>query len=479
MSQLLHNAAAGTALILAVALLRRTLKDRLIPEVRLVLWAACLFRLLTPFAPESALSLWGLFRRAADNAPAQSAPGPAVSTTHIPGPAALPSAAQTVPALSVKTVLAFLWLAVGLALAVRYVLLWRRTRRAVGRTIPVEGCDPRYAPLPHCARLREGAMDGAPLTFGAARPTVVLSPGLEGAALDCVLAHEGVHARRRDNLWHYATALALAAFWWDPAVWRMARLLRRDVELSCDRAALRRLGPERRKDYALALVSLSTQAGGPAFCHTFRRKAVEERIVMMMKYKKMTALGLALSILLVGGVTMAFATDPVNSESSVIPGMEDFIPAEGGGWEYSARGEHIEANVSMAISDSDSYEYSPEGEYTIRTTDVTEDEAEARNANISTDFTVNVGQSFVRTVNTRNFLSDPHTAIKIKITGTSTRYRLMISGGNYYNYIGPVEVGATEFTVYDTKDDVDYTIYVMNEGLTTLTGHITISSYYD
>ena len=54
MTQLLHNAAAGTALILAVALLRRTLKDRLIPEVRLVLWAACLFRLLTPFAPEQA-----------------------------------------------------------------------------------------------------------------------------------------------------------------------------------------------------------------------------------------------------------------------------------------------------------------------------------------------------------------------------------------------------------------------------------------
>ena len=313
MSQLLHNAAAGTALILAVALLRRTLKDRLIPEVRLVLWAACLFRLLTPFAPESVLSLWGLFRRAADAAPAQSAPGPAVSTTHIPGPAALPSAAQTVPALSVKTVLAFLWLAVGLALAVRYVLLWRRTRRAVGCTTPVEGGDPRYAPLPRCARLREGAMDGAPLTFGAARPTVVLPPNLEGAALDCVLAHEGVHARRRDNLWHYAMALALAAFWWDPAVWLMARLLRRDVELSCDRAALRRLGPERRKDYALALVSLSTQAGGPAFCHTFGRKAAEERILSIMKFKKTSISSLSLSLLLVFGITAAFASDPVES----------------------------------------------------------------------------------------------------------------------------------------------------------------------
>lgn len=310
MSQLLHNAAAGTALILAVAVLRRMLKDRLIPEVRLALWAVCLFRLLTPFAPESVLSLWGLFRRLADAAPAQSTPHPTVLSAYIPDPGILPSAARTAQPLSPKTALAVLWLAVGLALAARYVLLWRRTRRAVGCTTPVKGDDPRYAPLPRFARLREGAMDGAPLTFGAVRPTVVLSPGLEGAALDCVLAHEGVHARRRDNLWYYATALALAAFWWDPAVWLMARLLRRDVELSCDRAALRRLGPERRKDYALALVSMSTQAGGPVFCHTFGRKAAEERILSVMKFKKTSILSLALSLLLVFGITAAFASDP-------------------------------------------------------------------------------------------------------------------------------------------------------------------------
>ena len=56
MTQLLQNAAYGTALILALAALRRVLKDRLLPEARLALWAVCLFRLLTPAAPESVLS---------------------------------------------------------------------------------------------------------------------------------------------------------------------------------------------------------------------------------------------------------------------------------------------------------------------------------------------------------------------------------------------------------------------------------------
>lgn len=60
MAQLLQNALYGTALILAATLLRRALGRRLVPEARLLLWAACLFRLLTPAAPESVLSLWGL-----------------------------------------------------------------------------------------------------------------------------------------------------------------------------------------------------------------------------------------------------------------------------------------------------------------------------------------------------------------------------------------------------------------------------------
>ena len=307
MTQLLQNAAYGTALILAVAILRRVLRDRLVLEARLALWAVCLFRLLTPAAPESVLSLWGLSRLFA---PEEPAPLPVPVTGYVlagdmPAPAPQPG-----PGLSWETALLALWLAVGAALAVHYALSWRRTRRAVACAIPLDRDDPRYVPLPKCARLREGPMEGAPLTFGVVRPTVVLSPGLDGGALDCVLAHEGVHARRRDNLWHYAGALALAVHWWNPAVWLMIRLLRRDIELSCDRAALNRLGPDRRAEYANTLVSLATQTEGPAFCQTFGRKATEERILSIMKFKKISLAGAAFSLALVLAVTTAFASEP-------------------------------------------------------------------------------------------------------------------------------------------------------------------------
>lgn len=310
MTQLLQNAAYGTALILAVAALRRVLKDRLLPEARLALWAVCLFRLLTPAAPESVLSLWGLFSKPAP-APVQT------PQLYSPAPALNAPAPQPVaPAFSWVTALALAWLAVGVALAARYALSWRRTRRAVANTIPLGRDDPRYAPLPKCARLREGVMEGAPLTFGAVRPTVVLSPGLTGEELVCVLAHEGVHAARRDNLWHYAMALALAVHWWNPAVWLMSRLLRRDIELACDRAAVKKLGPDKRAQYAQTLVTLATQGADPAFCQTFGRKAAEERILSVMKFKKTSIIGVIFSLALVLAVTAAFASEPKTDDGA-------------------------------------------------------------------------------------------------------------------------------------------------------------------
>lgn len=317
MRGLLVNALAGTVLILAAALARRALGGRLPPEVWLTLWAVCLLRLFAPAVPESALSVYGLPRLLAENiAPpaGDPAPGPdpgAAEGTALPAPTPLPAPADGGGSVDWGAVLGAVWLLGSAATAVRLGLSWRRTRRAVRGCAAVPAGDPRYAALPQGTRLREGPMAGAPLTFGVLRPTVVLPPGLSGDALGFVLAHEGVHARRRDNLWHYAAALAQTVFWWDPAVWLLAGLLRRDIELSCDRSVVRRLGPDRRREYALTLLELSTQAGGAGFCRTFGRKPAEERILAIMNYKKMSVRLIALSVALVCLVTAAFATQPL------------------------------------------------------------------------------------------------------------------------------------------------------------------------
>lgn len=332
MAQLLENTLMGGALILAAAGLRRLLRGRIHPNGWLVLWAVCLARLLTPVPWRTPLSLYALLGRPAGAAePASALFEPAVvpfEPAAVPGPAvaSLP-APRSHPAGPFP--LAALWAAAALGLAVWFLAAWLSARRGVRQTIPLEKSDRRYAAMPAGTALREGPMKGAPLTFGVVRPAVVLPPGLKAPELDCVLAHEGAHVRRRDNLWHYAMAAALILHWFNPAVWLMAGLLRRDVEMACDRAALRELGTERRAEYAQTLVTLSTQAGGPAFCHGFGpKKRAEERIIAIMKFKKATFAGTALVLALMLGLTVVFASSPTEepngSSEQVSPQSDNY-----------------------------------------------------------------------------------------------------------------------------------------------------------
>lgn len=331
MAQLLENAWMGTVLILAVAALRRLLRGRLPAGVWLCLWAVCLVRLFSPASLGSPLSLYALAPEAtvADAGPVL-APAPAVSADPAPqdtaptlpvlsGDISLPGAEQTAtaPAVGPAQVLLTVYLIGAACVLVWLAAGYVRARRAMSCAIVLPRSDPRYAGLPRSVRVAEGPVRGAPLTFGVVHPVIALPPGLSGAELEFILAHEGAHARRRDNLWNYAVAAALVLYWWDPAVWLMARLIRRDVELSCDRAVLRRLGPERRGDYARALLAFATQGEDPVFSRPFGQKQAEERIIAIMRYKKLTAAGLVLALVLVCGVTAALATSPPEEVDSV------------------------------------------------------------------------------------------------------------------------------------------------------------------
>ena len=59
-----------------------------------------------------------------------------------------------------------------------------------------------------------------------------------------MLAHELAHVRRRDCLRKLLLIACLCLYWWNPLVWAMVRLANRDMELACDEAVLRVLGPE-------------------------------------------------------------------------------------------------------------------------------------------------------------------------------------------------------------------------------------------
>lgn len=151
-----------------------------------------------------------------------------------------------------------------------------------------------------------------PCLFGLFRPAVYLTEDtpLEQLALGHVLEHERTHWRHGDHVWALLRAACLALHWFDPLVWWAATLSRRDAELACDEAVVRRLGEAERAGYGRTLLDLTCrrrpQLLNAATTMTGGRSAIRERILMLTKRPKTAALTLAL--VLIAGAALAGCT---------------------------------------------------------------------------------------------------------------------------------------------------------------------------
>ena len=157
-----------------------------------------------------------------------------------------------------------LWGAVGIVRLCRLVASWRSASalaRISPRSLEIER---NFAGvLPRGARVHLSTSFG-PAVLGVLNPCIVLPAQLVGqlstGALRAVLAHEAEHIARRDPAWHALQRAALALFWWNPAMTRLAGWLDDARELACDAGASRRAGDS--VQYAEALLCVAGQAQG-------------------------------------------------------------------------------------------------------------------------------------------------------------------------------------------------------------------------
>lgn len=100
-----------------------------------------------------------------------------------------------------------------------------------------------------------------------------------------ILAHETMHARRRDNWWSLLAETVIAVFWFHPLAWVSLAAFHHDQELACDAAVLEEHRVQRR---AYANAMLKTQAGViplPVGCSWTSRHPLTERISMLKQPK--------------------------------------------------------------------------------------------------------------------------------------------------------------------------------------------------
>ena len=348
---LLELTLQGGVLIGAILLLRQLGRYRLPGWTFRILWGVALARLLIPVALPFPWNVYAGLEHLADvGQTAQTAPG--VQTPEevlgpsqggvIPDVPALPVGPDLIPVPEAAPAaveipwLAILYLAGAAALALLFLVSYRRGVRVFRTALPLthpavnqwRGQIPalRGVPIRRCDRIR------SPLTYGLIRPVVLLPKGLDcddTRELGYVLLHEGAHIRHRDAWWKLLLAAALCVHWFNPLVWCMYVCANRDLERCCDESVVRACGLEARSEYALTLLKWEERRSGLLpLCSDLGTPILKERVIFIMKLKKRSAAALALAAILVLGTTAAFATGPLQEETTPqAPASQDVLPA--------------------------------------------------------------------------------------------------------------------------------------------------------
>ena len=169
-----------------------------------------------------------------------------------------------------------------------------------------------------------------PVAVGIIRPRIILPKAMslsDRRAVGYVLTHEYCHIRRLDMLWKLLMLCAVCVHWFNPFVWGMLILLGRDLEISCDEMVLRHYGADKneRKAYAYSLIEMAEARGSsPLIFSHFSRNAAEERVIAIMKHKKASGLTIAVAVVMVLCLTMAFGASGISD----VPADKVYIPTQ-------------------------------------------------------------------------------------------------------------------------------------------------------
>jgi len=298
------NMSYTASIVILVIILARLLLKKAPKKYSYILWGVALFRLLCPFAFESALSL---MPNNTEPIPVdigfQLTPristGAAVIDNVVS--AALPAAQ---PAASMNPMQVLLWIAqivwlVGIAVLLVYsvISLLQLRRRLIG-----------------AVRLRDNIWlaNGieSPFVMGVVRPRIYLPSTLTERERDYIILHEQTHIRRCDHIIKILSFAALCVHWFNPLVWTAFVLSGRDMELSCDESVMKYSGEDIKQEYSASLLSLAT--GRRLFAATplaFGEGDTGGRIKNVLNFKKPSRVIVIVAVVLVAAVWGGFAVD--------------------------------------------------------------------------------------------------------------------------------------------------------------------------
>lgn len=263
---------------LIIILLKYMLSNRLNPKWHFLIWSVLIFKLIVPFGPESAFSLFNVVSQVADHNPVTlayeqiyPATTPAEISQHQFQPNPFQNIESGVEHTSIFSQLMkglpYIWLFVSIVLMLwlfyTNFLLHRRlnnSQRAVPASINVifEECKQRMGINRDIKIIVQETIE-SPAIFGVITPKILISPKtleLNNRELSYILMHELAHYKRKDLLTNYLLLGLQVIHWFNPVIWYCFRMIRRDMEIAADDKVLSVLKYGEEKEYGKALLTV-------------------------------------------------------------------------------------------------------------------------------------------------------------------------------------------------------------------------------
>lgn len=173
----------------------------------------------------------------------------------------------------------------------------------------------------------------SPMAFGFVRPKIYIPSDFNTDSMQAVIEHEKYHIKRGDIYFKLLAFILLCAYWMNPLSWISFKLFNLDMELSCDEAVLRKIGPGSKEDYSKWLLYYSSTGRTVGLAPTaFGETDTERRVKNIMKFKKKGLLAALFGVITVAAVLivcfMVFPNLDAEAASTDVPAGEQAVMTE-------------------------------------------------------------------------------------------------------------------------------------------------------
>lgn len=220
-------------------------------------------------------------------------------------------------------ILLALWLTGVFYVGKKFVITFLGTLKLRRSSIPMENKDDIYEILESYGLskkylLCENKNITSPVACGILEPMIIFPKDFcytHSEISDQALLHEYMHLKYHHQVIQYILVFLVMINWFNPFIWLMYHYINRDMEVACDRGALKLLGKEYRETYALQLVHLVDKdyhehPKQVVFYNSFSKYVMKERIVAIMRFKKFPVTAAIVATLIPLGTVSAFGASP-------------------------------------------------------------------------------------------------------------------------------------------------------------------------